>query len=62
MELSDRRIVEWWNGEVGGVIESSEGGKMELVELSNHQMVEWWSWLSIRIFESLDGRIVEWWS
>ena len=35
MELVDRvvrRIVEWWNGAVGGVVESSNRG-----------IVEWWS-------------------
>ena len=50
----NRRIVVFGNGGVGVVVESSNGGIMELDWVLNRQ-----------IFESLElsyRRIVEWWS
>ena len=41
VEMSNHRIVELWNGEVGVVVESSKGGILGLVESSNRRMVEW---------------------
>ena len=71
MVLSKRRIVEWWNVEVGGVAESSIRRKVnddmvQLVELlnrTNGKIVGWWNgevnaW-SCRIFKSLNGGRVE---
>ena len=61
VELSNRQIVKWWNGRVvdpsrgarwnggvGGVVESSNDGMVEVgsVESSKGGMLEWWSWLS----------------
>ena len=54
MELSNRRFVKWWNGGVGGVVESlnsSIGGMMEFVELME--------WSNRRIVELSKRRIVE---
>ena len=48
VELSNRRIVEWWNGGVCGVVESS-----------NSEMVELWELSDRRIVEDGDGGVVE---
>ena len=47
IETSNGQIVEWWDGETGGIgelrnrqiVESLKGGMVELVELSNRRMV-----------------------
>ena len=42
LKLSNRRIVEWWNGGVGGIIKSSnlwDVGMVELVKSSNRGIV-----------------------
>ena len=48
-ELSIRRFVEWWNG---GVVESSSGGMVELVELSNRQFVVIVKWRTGGVVDS----------
>ena len=62
VELSNSRMVEWWNGGVSGVVELSNrrmvnqcnGGIGGVVESSNSGMVKWSSCWSCRT--------VEWWS
>ena len=47
MELSDRRIFEWWNGGV--------------VDLSNYRMLQWWVGGVGGVIQSSSRRIVGKW-
>ena len=56
-ESSKRQIVEWWNGTVFGAVESSNGGRVKLVELLNRRIVEWWNGTVLGVVEMKNRRM-----
>ena len=53
MDLSNRRIIEWWS------CRSVDSLNCGMIELSNLQIVEWRSWWFCRIVESSNGGVFE---
>ena len=58
MMLSNRRIVDWWNGGVGGVVESSNCGMVEWQSWWNCRIVEWWNGGMVELMTELSNRLI----
>ena len=57
VELPTRRMMEWWSCRI---VESSNGGMMELVELSNRRVgvVELWNRLMVELVALSNGGVI----